>query len=122
MAGIDAVLRLLRPGDHVVLSEAVYGGVFRLSTQLLVHFGLEFSFVDTSTPDFVRTALRPHTKMLYIETPANPTLSVTDIAAISKLANERNLSLVVDNTFLSPFFHPPSNPAPPIFFHSMPNY
>ncbi len=98
MAGIDAVFRLLRPGDHVVLSEAVYGGVFRLSTQLLVHFGLEFSFVDTSMPDYVRTALRPNTKMIYIETPANPTLSVTDIAAISKLANERNLSVVVDNT------------------------
>src|SRR5205814_624745 len=68
MAGIDAVFRLLRPGDHVVLSEAVYGGVFRLSTQLLVHFGLEFSFVDTSVPDFVRTALRPNTKMIYIKT------------------------------------------------------
>src|SRR5258708_12171380 len=110
MAGIDAVLRLLRPGDHVVLSEAVYGGVFRLSTQLLVHFGLEFSFVDTSTPDFVRTALRPHTKMLYIETPANPTLSVTDIAAISNLANDPTLSLSLDNTFLSPYFHPPIQP------------
>src|ERR1700737_973974 len=88
MAGIDAVFRLLRPGDHVVLSEAVYGGVFRLSTQLLVHFALVFSFVDTSVPDLVRTALRPNTKMLYIETPANPTLTVTDIAAISKLASE----------------------------------
>src|SRR5437660_11168013 len=77
MAGIDAVFRLLRPGDHVIVSQAVYGGVFRLSTQLLVHFGLEFSFVDTSVPDFVRTALRPNTKMVYIEPPANPTLSVT---------------------------------------------
>jgi cystathionine beta-lyase/cystathionine gamma-synthase len=85
MAGIDAVFRLLRPGDHVVLSEAVYGGVFRLSTQLLVHFGLEFSFVDTSTPDAVRMALRPNTKMLYIETPTNPTLRVTDISAMAKL-------------------------------------
>ncbi len=64
------------------LSEAVYGGVYRLSTQLLVQFGLEFSFVDTSTPEAVRMALRPNTKMIYIETPTNPTLSVTDIAAI----------------------------------------
>ena len=72
MAGIDAVFRLLRPGDHVVLSEAVYGGVYRLSTQLLVHFGLEFSFVDTSQPEAVFPALRPNTKMLYIETPTNP--------------------------------------------------
>src|SRR3979411_2749047 len=74
MAAIDAVFRLLRPGDHAVVSEAVYGGVFRLSTQLLVHFGIEFSFVDTGEPDFVRRALRPNTKMLYLETPANPTL------------------------------------------------
>src|SRR5712692_3365138 len=122
MAGIDAVFRLLRPGDHVVLSEAVYGGVFRLSTQLLVHFGLEFSFVDTSVPDFVRTALRPNTKMLYIETPANPTLSVTDIAAVSKLANERNLSIVVDNTFLSPYLQRPIELGAHIVVHSMTKY
>src|SRR5258705_13265600 len=122
MAGIDAVFRLLRPGDHVVLSEAVYGGVFRLSTQLLVHFGLEFSFVDTSFPDYVRTALRPNTKMIYIETPANPTLSVTDIAAISKLANERNLSVVVDNTFLSPYLQRPIELGAHIVVHSMTKY
>src|SRR5260370_22450154 len=122
MAGIDAVFRLLRPGDHVVLSEAVYGGVFRLSTQLLVHFGLEFSFVDTSVPDFVRNALRPNTKMLYIETPANPTMTITDIAAISKLANERNLSVVVDNTFLSPYLHRPIELGAHIVVHSMTKY
>src|SRR6516164_10356179 len=69
MAGIDAVFRLLRPGDHVVVSEAVYGGVYRLTTQLLVHFGLEFSFVDTTDPGVVLGALRPNTKKLYIETP-----------------------------------------------------
>ena len=122
MAGIDAVFRLLRPGDHVVLSEAVYGGVFRLSTQLLVHFGLEFSFVDTSAPDYVRTALRPNSKMIYIETPANPTLSVTDIAAISKLAGERNLSVVVDNTFLSPYLQRPIELGAHIVVHSMTKY
>jgi len=122
MAGIDAVFRLLRPGDHVVLSEAVYGGVFRLSTQLLVHFGLEFSFVDTSMPDFVRNALRPNTKMLYIETPANPTMSVTDIAAISKLANERNLTVAVDNTFLSPYLQRPIELGAHIVVHSMTKY
>src|SRR5260370_22805009 len=122
MAGIDAVFRLLRPGDHVVLSEAVYGGVFRLSTQLLVHFGLEFSFVDTSVPDFVRNALRPNTKMLYIETPANPTMTITDIAAISKLANDRNLSVVVDNTFLSPYLQRPLELGAHIVVHSMTKY
>jgi cystathionine beta-lyase/cystathionine gamma-synthase len=122
MAGIDAVFRLLRPGDHVVLSEAVYGGVFRLSTQLLVHFGIEFSFVDTSLPDVVRSALRPNTKMLYIETPANPTMSVTDIAAMSKLANERNVTVVVDNTFLSPYLQRPIELGAHIVVHSMTKY
>src|SRR4029077_19364434 len=122
MAGIDAVFRLLRPGDPVVLSEAVYRGDFWLSTQLLVHFGLEFSFVDTSSPDAVRTALRPNTKMLYIETPANPTLSVTDIAAMSKLANDRNLTIVVDNTFLSPYLQRPIELGAHIVVHSMTKY
>jgi cystathionine beta-lyase/cystathionine gamma-synthase len=122
MAGIDAVFRLLRPGDHVVLSEAVYGGVFRLSTQLLVHFGLEFSFVDTSSPDAVRMALRPNTKMMYVETPANPTMGVADIAALSKLANERNVSIVVDNTFLSPYLQRPIELGAHIVVHSMTKY
>jgi len=122
MAGIDAVFRLLRPGDHVVLSEAVYGGVFRLSTQLLVHFGLEFSFVDTSSPDAVRMALRPNTKMLYVETPANPTMSVADIAALSKVANERNVTVVVDNTFLSPYLQRPIELGAHIVVHSMTKY
>src|SRR6478736_4594663 len=107
MAAIDAVFRLLRPGDHAILSEAVYGGVFRLSTQLLVHFGLEFSFVDTASVDAVKLALRANTKMLYVETPTNPTLRVSDIAAIASLANERNVTMVVDNTFLSPYLQRP---------------
>jgi cystathionine beta-lyase/cystathionine gamma-synthase len=122
MAAIDAVFRLLRPGDHVVLSEAVYGGVFRLSTQLLVHFGLEFSFVDTSVPDAVLAALRPNTKMLYVETPTNPTLRVTDISAMGKLANDRLITLVVDNTFLSPYLQRPIELGAHIVVHSMTKY
>jgi len=122
MAGIDAVFRLLRPGDHVIVSEAVYGGVFRLSTQLLVHFGLEFSFVDTSTPEMVLGALRPNTKMLYVETPTNPTMRVTDIAAISKIAEDRHVTLVVDNTFLSPYLQRPIELGAHIVVHSMTKY
>jgi cystathionine beta-lyase/cystathionine gamma-synthase len=122
MAGIDAVFRLLRPGDHVVLSEAVYGGVFRLTTQLLVHFGLEFSFVDTSSADAVLLAFRPNTKMLYIETPTNPTLRIADIAALAKLANQRNITLVVDNTFLSPYLQRPIELGAHIVVHSMTKY
>jgi cystathionine beta-lyase/cystathionine gamma-synthase len=122
MAAIDAVFRLFRPGDHVVLSEAVYGGVYRLSTQLLVHFGLEFSFVDTSIPACVLTALRPNTKLIYIETPTNPTMRVTDIAAIAKMATERNVTLAVDNTFLSPYLQRPIELGAQIVVHSMTKY
>src|ERR1700738_1257104 len=122
MAGIDAVFRLLRPGDHVVLSEAVYGGVFRLSTQLLCRFGLEFSFVDTSSTDAVLLAFRPNTKMLYIETPTNPTMRSTDISAMAKLANERNITVVVDNTFLSPYLQRPIELGAHIVVHSMTKY
>ncbi|MDP9339176.1 MAG: PLP-dependent aspartate aminotransferase family protein [Acidobacteriota bacterium] len=122
MAGIDAVFRLLRPGDHVVLSEAVYGGVFRLSTQLLVHFGLEFSFVDTSSADAVLLAFRPNTKMLYLETPTNPTMRVADIAALSKIASQRNITVVVDNTFLSPYLQRPIELGAHIVVHSMTKY
>jgi cystathionine beta-lyase/cystathionine gamma-synthase len=122
MAGIDAVFRLLRPGDHVVLSEAVYGGVFRLSTQLLVHFGLEFSFVDTSSEAAVLSAFRPNTKMLYIETPTNPTMRIADIAALAKLASQRNITVVVDNTFLSPYLQRPIELGAHIVVHSMTKY
>jgi len=122
MAAIDAVFRMYRPGDHVVLSEAVYGGVYRLSTQLLVHFGLEFSFVDTSIPACVLSAMRPNTKLIYIETPTNPTMRVTDIGAIAKLASERNVTLAVDNTFLSPYLQRPIELGAQIVVHSMTKY
>jgi cystathionine beta-lyase/cystathionine gamma-synthase len=122
MAGIDAVFRLLRPGDHMILSEAVYGGVFRLTTKLLVHFGLEFSFVDTSSLKKLQEALRPNTKMLYIETPTNPTMIVTDIAAVAKLAHAHNIRLVVDNTFLSPYLQQPIALGADIVVHSMTKY
>ena len=122
MAGIDAVFRLLRPGDHMILSEAVYGGVFRLTTKLLVQFGLEFSFVDTSNIEKLQKALRPNTKMLYVETPTNPTMIVTDIPAVAKLAHARNIRLVVDNTFLSPYLQQPIALGADIVVHSMTKY
>jgi len=122
MAGIDAVFRLLRPGDHVIVSQAVYGGVFRLTTQLLVQFGLQFDYVDTSDMEIVRRALKPNTKMIYAETPTNPTMLITDIAAVAALARERNLMLVVDNTFLSPYFQRPIELGAHIVVHSMTKY
>ena len=122
MAGIDCVFRLLRPGDHAIISEAVYGGVIRLTTQFLVQWGLEFSFVDTSSPAQVERAIKPNTKMIYIETPTNPTMCVTDIAAISKISAARGATLVVDNTFLSPFLQSPIALGANIVVHSMTKY
>src|SRR6266853_100483 len=86
MAAIDSVFRLLRPGDHAIISEAVYGGVIRLTTQFLVQWGLEFSFVDTSSLTQLEQAIKPTTKMIYVETPTNPTMRVTDIAAVAKIS------------------------------------
>src|SRR5229473_8296897 len=122
MAAIDAVFRLLRPGEHVIVSQAVYGGVFRLATQLLVHFGLEFSFVDTSCLENVSKALKPNTRMIYVETPTNPTMILTDIAAMARLAGERNITLAVDNTFLSPYLQRPIELGAHIVVHSMTKY
>jgi cystathionine beta-lyase/cystathionine gamma-synthase len=122
MAAIDALFRLLRPGDHTVISEAVYGGVYRLTTQLLRQFGMEFSFVDMSDPGLVRKSLRPNTKMIYVETPTNPTMIISDIAAIAKIANERNITVAVDNTFLSPYLQRPLELGAHIVVHSMTKY
>jgi cystathionine beta-lyase/cystathionine gamma-synthase len=122
MAAIDCVFRLLRPGDHVILSQAVYGGVVRLATQFLIEWGLSFSFVDTSCLENVRTAIQPSTKMLYVETPTNPTMIITDLAAAAALAQQHNLTMVVDNTFLSPYFQLPLSLGAHIVVHSMTKY
>ena len=122
MAAIDAVFRLLRPGDHAIISAAVYGGVYRLTTQFLSQFGIEFSFIDTSDAEAVRAGLRPNTRMLYIETPTNPTMIITDIAEMAQIANVANLTLVVDNTFLSPYLQRPILLGADIVVHSMTKY
>ncbi len=122
MAAIDAMFRLLRPGDHTLISRAVYGGVYRLTTQFLCQFGLEFTFVDTSDLECVRKSLRPNTRMIYVETPTNPTMIVTDIAAIAEIANERNITVTVDNTFLSPYLQRPLELGAHIVVHSMTKY
>jgi cystathionine beta-lyase/cystathionine gamma-synthase len=122
MAAIDSVFRLLRPGEHAIVSQAVYGGVFRLTTNLLVDFGLEFSFVDTGSLEQVERARKPSTKMIYVETPTNPTMILTDLAAISRFAHDHKLALVVDNTFLSPYLQRPIEWGADIVVHSMTKY
>ena len=122
MAAIDAVFRLLRPGDHTVISKAVYGGTFRLATKILVEYGLEFSYVDTSSMGEIERAIKPTTRLIYIETPTNPTMIVTDIAAVAGIARARNLTLAVDNTFLSPYLQQPIGLGAHIVIHSMTKY
>jgi cystathionine beta-lyase/cystathionine gamma-synthase len=118
MAAINAVMTLLKAGDHVVCSHAVYGGVYRLFTKVLVHFGLEFSFVDTSEIAQVERALKKNTALLHVETPTNPTLAVTDLRAVAGLARARGIPLVVDNTFMSPYFQRPLELGATMVVHS----
>src|SRR5437667_7490014 len=102
MAAISAMCTLLKGGDHLICSHNVYGGVPRLFNQILVHYGLEFSYVDTSDTRAVERAIRKNTKLCYVETPTNPLMSVSDIAGIAHACHRRNVQLVVDNTFASP--------------------
>jgi len=122
MAAIDAVLRLLRPGDHAIVTKGVYGGAHRLMTRFLTDFGLEFTFVDTTRLDRIEQAIKANTRMIYVDTPTNPTLFVTDIAAVSSLARAKNLTFVVDNTFLSPYFQNPLALGADIVVHSATKY
>ncbi len=108
MAAISTLfLATLKSGDHVVVSDVVYGGTVRLFQQVLANFEVEASFVDTSDPGAVADAIKPNTRLVFIETPANPTLKLTDIAAIVKIAHAAGIKLAVDNTFLTPVLQRP---------------
>lgn len=107
MAAINAICSMFKSGDHVVCGHDLYGGVPRLFNQVLAGFGLEFSYVDTSISDNVARALRRNTRMVYIETPTNPLMTISDIKAIGRICRAKNVELVVDNTFMSPYFQQP---------------
>lgn len=107
MAAVTALCTMLKAGDHVVCSHNVYGGVPRLFNQILANYGLEFSYVDTSDIAQVERALRRRTKFVYVETPTNPLMTISDIGAISRLCHRRDVEVVVDNTFMSPYFQQP---------------
>ena len=112
------MMALLNAGDHAVLSDVVYGGTHRISTKVLSRFGVEFSFVDTSEPNNVKEAIKENTKLIFTETPANPTLKLTDIAAISEIAKARDIPHVVDNTFLTPYYQRPLELGANVSLHS----
>src|SRR5688572_4632119 len=122
MAAIDAITTLLEAGDHVVVTDNTYGGTFRLFDKVLTRYKLEFSYVDTSQPDLVERAMQPNTKMLFVETPTNPVLRLTDIAVTADLAHRRGVRLVVDNTFASPAVQRPIELGADLVTHSTTKY
>jgi cystathionine beta-lyase/cystathionine gamma-synthase len=122
MAAIDTVLKLLKAGDHVVVSDNTYGGTYRLFERVLKNFGLEFSYVDTTEAANVENALREETRLIFVETPTNPIMAVADLEGIGKLARDRGIRLAVDNTFMSPYFLRPIEFGASIVVHSTTKY
>jgi len=122
MSAIDAVLRLLTAGDHVLVSDDAYGGTHRLLRQVVARFGVESSAADLTRLDAVREAMRPNTRMILMESPTNPLLKVVDIAALAGMAHQAGALAVVDNTFLSPYFQTPLALGADIVVHSATKY
>ena len=118
MAAIAALVTMLKVGDHVICGDNVYGGTTRLFTQVIPHHGIEFSFVDTSNPENVCRAIRPSTKLVHIETPTNPLMTLTDIRAVANICHEHGIPMSVDNTFMSPYFQRPIELGADIVMHS----
>lgn len=122
MATTDAVLRTLKTGDHIICADDVYGGTFRLFDKVLTRFGLEFTFMDLSDLRAVEAAVKPNTRMIWIETPTNPTLKIFDIEALTQLARSKKILSVVDNTFMSSYFQKPLNLGADVVVHSVTKY
>src|SRR3954468_23028175 len=118
MAATNALCTMLRSGDHIVCGHNVYGGVPRLFNQVLSNFGLQFTYVDTTNLAAVEKSIRGNTKFVFIESPTNPLMALTDIAAVARIAHRRGAELVVDNTFMSPYFQRPIALGADIVLHS----
>ncbi len=122
MAATSSIIKLLKAGDHLVCSDDVYGGTFRLFDKIYKNFDLRFSFVDTSEQINIEQAIIEKTRIIWIETPTNPTLKITDIAAAAEIARKNDLMLVVDNTFMSPYFQNPLDLGADMVVHSTTKY
>ncbi|MDT5293266.1 MAG: cystathionine gamma-lyase, partial [Acidobacteriota bacterium] len=122
MAAIDATLRLIKSGEHVVVSDNTYGGTFRLFSRVLSNYGIEFSYVDTTDALNVEAAIRENTRMVFVETPTNPVMMVTDLKAVSDVAHAAGARVVCDNTFLSPYLQRPIEFGVDIVLHSTTKY
>jgi Cystathionine beta-lyases/cystathionine gamma-synthases len=121
-ATVAVMLALLEGGDHVVIADVVYGGTYRFADRFLRKFGVEVDFVDASDLDSVRAAIRPNTRFVFTETPANPTLKITDLAGVSEITQEAGVLHVTDNTFLTPYFQRPFELGCDVIIHSTTKY
>jgi cystathionine gamma-lyase / homocysteine desulfhydrase len=122
LAALTTILMLFDAGDHLVIGDDVYGGTFRLQDKIFRRFGLEATYVDTSDAARVTAAIQPNTKALLIETPTNPLLKVTDLAAMGQIARAHNLLFIVDNTFMTPYWQRPLEHGADIVWHSATKY
>ncbi|HEV7587225.1 MAG TPA: cystathionine gamma-synthase [Longimicrobium sp.] len=122
LASTDTMIKLLSAGDHVVCGEGVYGGTYRLFDQVISRMGIEFTFVDSASLDQIRAAVRPNTKLVHVETPTNPMMRLTDIAAAAEIAHAAGAWLSVDNTFASPYNQRPLELGADLVMHSVTKY
>ena len=122
LAATNALMSLVKAGDHIIVSNNVYGGTYRIFEQNLTDFGLEYSWVDTSDVSSIQNAVKPNTKMIFVETPTNPMLVLTDLEAVSKISKANNLISVCDSTFMSPYFQNPLEWGIDIVLHSTTKY
>jgi len=122
LSSVQAILGLVKSGDHLVVSDNVYGGTYRLMELIFKNYGLDFSWVDTSSTKNIENALKKNTKIVYIETPTNPMLNLTDIKATAEICKKNNLICVVDNTFMTPYFQKPLELGADVVLHSTTKY
>ena len=124
-SGVSAIvccIHLFKSSDHIILSEDLYGGTFRLFNETFSDFGITYSFVDTTNTSNIKNALNENTKAIFIETPSNPTMRVTDIKAVGKISKDNNILLIVDNTFLTPYYQKPLTLGADLVIHSGTKY
>ncbi len=122
VAAMDALMKMFRPGDHIVSSNDLYGGSYRLFTSVFEPYGLEFSFIDMTDLEVVKQAIKPNTKMMWIETPTNPLLRIVDMRALIRIAKENEILTIVDNTFASPYLQRPLEFGADAVLHSATKY
>ncbi len=122
MAAISAIMGLVKQGDHIIVTENVYGGTYRYFQKIMTNFGLSFNFVDTSSLANIENTVQPNTRLVFVETPTNPLLKISDLNKIANLCQHHNLLLAVDNTFLSPYFQRPLEFGADLVVHSSTKY